>query len=106
MPAGSGNLPVSVARCDGTADAWQRQTSGGRIMQPIPTHLGWISRKPNSTGNVNGASPAFNAQLQSLLQKTRPAQPAAGPSRATTGPLHPGGMNAAAHHLLSLAGKG
>ena len=75
-------------------------------MQPIATHLGWISRKPNSTGTANGASPAFNTQLQTLLQKTRPPQATTGPSRATTGPLHPGGMNAAAHHLLSLAGKG
>jgi hypothetical protein len=74
-------------------------------MQPIPTHLGWTTRKPNSAGTATGASPGFNAQLQNLLQKTRPPATAAGPSRATTGPLHPGGMNDAAHHLLSLSGK-
>ncbi len=75
-------------------------------MQPIPTNLGWTTRKPHSTETANGAGPNFSAQLQTLLQHSRPAPLDGGPSRATTGHLHPGGMNDAAHHLLKLGGKG
>ncbi len=75
-------------------------------MQPIPTQFGWTSHTPHSTGTINGVSPGFSTQLQTLLQQNRPAQPDSAPSRAVTGHLHPGGMNDAAHRLLALAGKG
>jgi hypothetical protein len=76
-------------------------------MMPISHTPGWITRKPNAPAAAapTAAPPAFSKQLQSLLDKTRPAAPDAdAPSRATIGRLHPGGMNDAAHHLLRLGG--
>jgi hypothetical protein len=75
-------------------------------MQPIPTNLGWTTHKPNSTGTANGVGPGFNTQLQALLQKSHPLTLDGGPSRGSTGHLHPGGMNESAHRLLRLGGKG
>ncbi len=80
-------------------------------MQPIPNNLNGIKRRPAATTQTNSGFTAggtgFSAQLQSLLQKTKPTAQATAPSMATTGAsLHKGGMNDAAHHLLKLAGKG
>jgi hypothetical protein len=80
-------------------------------MQPIPNNLSGIKHRPaassSSTSGVSAGGTGFNAQLQSLLQKTKPVAQSTAPSMATTGAnLHSGGMNDAAHHLLKLAGKG
>jgi hypothetical protein len=90
--------------------AWRVHSTGeaqpeSRKMTPIPTHLGWTTHKPHQAGAPVGGGPSFNTQLQALLQKTKPPTAVNGPSRATIGHLHPGGMNEAAHHLLNLAGK-
>ena len=79
-------------------------------MQPIPNNLNAIKLRPTASNGSSGftaGGTGGSAQLQSLLQKTKPVAQSAAPSMATTGaPLHTGGMNDAAHHLLKLAGKG
>jgi hypothetical protein len=81
-------------------------------MQPIPNNLSGIKHRPaastsNNSSSFTAGGTGFNAQLQSLLQKTKPVAQSTAPSMATTGAqLHSGGMNDAAHHLLKLAGKG
>ncbi len=71
-------------------------------MTPIPTHLGWTTRKPHTVGAPNRVNSPFDAQMQSLLQRTQTPQIAAGPSRSTVAHLHPGEMNDTVHRLLSM----
>jgi hypothetical protein len=77
-------------------------------MTPIPTNLGWTTRKPHTAGAPTLTNPSSDTQFQSLLQRTHAPQTVDGPSRATVRHLHPGGMNDSVHRLLTLgvpAGK-
>jgi hypothetical protein len=72
-------------------------------MTPISSSPGWVSRKPNTTGTPAGAGPAFQKQLQDLLDQTHSPTIVPG-SHGGVGSLHAGGMNDAAQRLMKLGG--